>query len=981
MTARTQFRVLGPVEYGNGLCGSSLGGRLHRSVLAVLIARVGQPASPDALVEAVWGHAPPTRPRACIQTYVSSLRGIIAEPIEYTGAAYRLDTPPESVDMVRFERAVEAARLAMHHDPGGACDLLDAALGLWRGPAFEDVADSTVLTQVARRLDELRLTALEMRMRAGLESQRLEGVASAVEPWLETCALRETFVGLAAMVLAAEGRQAEALLVIGRTRNRLREELGVNPGPSLDEVQRRLLDQDPTLVGQQATQSTPRDHNLHGDDTSFIGRTADVNQVVGLLSTNRLTTLVGPGGTGKTRLATEVGLEVHRTFAQGAWFVDLIPATSETGIWRELAATLPLVEPGTNRSLQEAVLDHLQRSSLVLILDNCEHVLEDAASVARDVMARAAHVRTLATSREPLRLRAEHLFRVEPLPTADPSSSAPSLAAQLFIDRAARTGQEPLMKADLSAIEAVCRRLDGLPLAVELAAAMTSTVTAGQILNLLADSPNAIVNRSHDRPDRHSSLRDTVAWSYGLLSASERDTLVRFAVFEGGFAIDDAHAVCADAGDGVEAITHSIMRLHEASLLVMVRGGDANRYTLLETVRAFARDLFADSPVRDELEQRHAEHFLAVAEAGFEGVWGTDEVEWLQRLYVSRPNLRRALDWWLRRDPGRAQMLAGSLTWFWLRRHLQSEAFETLHVALEASPVASPGRVRALFGLSEIVKDEDLDHATDLLVEAFDGAERFELWPDLWEIKYNLGQMAIYRGDHAAAVRHQESLFELAVRSEEPSPIQLSALALTGLWTMLCDFSAAHEWLSVADAAAAQWDSTRGFLYCDEFRGRLALAEGRFDDARSAFTSALETEEQLWSRPELPILALHLAEVAFATGDLTTAVDQTARTLARFERSHMTPEVADVTFCLRMAACLHWAVGNRRRAIDLKATAATRPDGWFRMKPMATWIAAIDGEPQAPVSAIPRTVDDLRDRMALHDLSRPSMPTGSLGIH
>ena len=326
----------------------------------MLIGRAGEVITADSLVEAVWGDAAPGRPLSSIQTYVSSLRRVIAEPIRHTGAGYRLEAPSHAVDALVFERLLRAAEAELERDPSVATDLLDEALGLWRGDAFEDVADTPGIRLEAGRLEALRINALEARMQAGLACGRTTGLAARMEQWLESQMLRERFVALFVSVLAAEERQAEALRVLDTTRSRLLEELGVSPGPSLQELEGRLLQQDPDVVGVRSDLGAPRRrHNLSSEGSSFHGRSDDVARVVESLSGARLVTLVGPGGTGKTRTAIEAGLEMVDAVRDGVWFVDLASSDSEDDLWREFAATLPLSMVDSNQPPRHVVVRDL----------------------------------------------------------------------------------------------------------------------------------------------------------------------------------------------------------------------------------------------------------------------------------------------------------------------------------------------------------------------------------------------------------------------------------------------------------------------------------------------------------------------------------------------------------------------------------------------------------------------------------------------
>lgn len=483
----------------------------------MLIARAGEVITADSLVEAVWGEAAPSRPLSSVQTYVSSLRRVIAERIEYTGIGYRLEAPPEAVDSAVFEWLLEAA---------------EAELSGIRRPLLTVSIELSVCGEAAHSRTWRMLQAFASK-RAGwtrselTRSRRACGLgwrAGTRQGWRHawnrgsslTCSV--SFVGLFVSVLAAEERQAEALRVLDKTRTRLLEELGVSLGPSLQELEDRLLHQDPAIVGVRSERrATRRRHNLPTEGSSFRGRHEDVARVVASLSDSRLVTLVGSGGTGKTRMAIEAGLEIVDTVRDGVWFVDLASADSLGAVWRELAAALPLSIVESHQPPRSVVLEDLQARQITIILDNCEHVIDAAATVVSELYAAAPAVRVLATSRVPLHLRAEMVTRLQPFPTpptdAEADEAAHSPSVELFTDRARATGHAGFPSDDVVVIGEICRRLDGLPLAIELAAAMTAVLTPTQIVERLAYNATDVVSQDRDRPQRHSSLTETVMWS------------------------------------------------------------------------------------------------------------------------------------------------------------------------------------------------------------------------------------------------------------------------------------------------------------------------------------------------------------------------------------------------------------------------------------------------------------------------------------
>ncbi len=754
--------------------------------------------------------------------------------------------------------------------------------------------------------------------------------------------------------------------MLDTTRSRLLEELGVSLGPSLQELEGRLLQQDPDVVGVRSDLGAPRRrHNLSSEGSSFHGRRDDVARVVESLSGARLVTLVGPGGTGKTRAAIEAGLEMVDAVRDGVWFVDLASSDSEDDLWRELAATLPLSMVDSNQPPRHVVVRDLTERQAVIILDNCEHVIDAAADVVAELLSAASAVRVLATSRVPLHLRAETVIRLQPLPTpprdaqADEAAHSPSV--ELFTHRARAAGHAEFTPDDVAVVGEICRRLDGLPLAIELTAAMTSVLTPTQIVEQLASSSTDVVSRDRDRPVRHASLTDTVMWSYELLTDVERQVFVRLAIFAGGFEFADAVDVCADRHVSKAAVSDALARLVDASLVIPVRRDTTNRYTMLETVRALAARLLADTPALDDLSRRHAEQFLALAEQWYDGVSGSDESDWVRLLESNRPNLRQAFEWWLLHDAERAQLLAGSLPRFWQHRYLVPEAVETLQAALDASITMSAGRVRAQLGLAGCVTDADPKAATEMLLEVVEAAELLGLQRELWEARLNLGMAAMIADDRDRAQAAFEETVRWAARVGEHWWVVMCCMQLAYLSLIPEEFETARSFVSEGFAAAERSGSPLARAFCLETQGWVELAAGRLEDARRAFADALPVDGDLGPLVDVPV-RLGMAAVAYAAGDLPATVRHTQNALSHFQDAEVHP--GHVDYLLQIAACIHWSRGNLDRAAALKGL-ISRQTVWSWRGPISGWIAAIDGDAGALTLKYPTRLAQLREVLAL----------------
>lgn len=645
--------ILGPLEVrGADDTPIAIGGGGPRSLLVRLALARGRVVGPATLCADLWPDEQPAEPTAALQSLVARLRraldadtGIGRKAIGSDPAGYRLDLPPDAVDGWEFERLVAEARAV---EPARAAVLLRDALDLWRGDLpFDDA-----------RLVELRISAVE--------DLADTGVAGLVPQLTELCAehpLRERAHARLMRALCLEGRHADALRVHERVRRALADELGADPGQELRDAHLLALRAD----------APPRRGNVPARWTTFVGRDADLTVVRDRLRDNRLVTLTGPGGVGKTRLAVEVAsrLEVE------VWVVELGSVTDPERVAPTVLALLGrpsvgvLPGPGpadTVDRLVEVVADR----RMVLVLDNCEHLVDAVAVLVATLLARTAEVRVLATSREPLGLTGEVLH---PVSTLD----VPAQVA-LFTDRASAVRPGFAVTSD---VERVCRELDGLPLAIELAAARLRSMTPAQLASRIGDRFRLLDRGDRTAAARHRTLRAVVDWSWDLLADDERALLARLSVFVGGATADAVRWTC-----GTDDPLHLLSALVDKSLVVVTEHDDEVRYGLLATVREYA----AEKPADDTTATRHAECFTSFAETAEPHVRGAEQSRWLARLDRERGNLDAALDHAL--ATGRAdlalRMFAARL-WPWFVLGARGEAAERAAAVRQVADVAPDG--------------------------------------------------------------------------------------------------------------------------------------------------------------------------------------------------------------------------------------------------------------------------------------------------
>ncbi|MBE1538002.1 BTAD domain-containing putative transcriptional regulator [Actinomadura algeriensis] len=671
-----------------------VGGRRLRALLVRLAVDAGRPISAARLLDDLWDGDPPGG--NALQALVSRLRGAAGrDVVEHGPGGYRLGVDPGEVDAVAFERAVAAARRT--GDPARRSDDLRRALDLWRGPALADVAGDDFARPAIARLDELRLAAVEDRLDADRAAARpvpppAELAAAAANP------LRERLRAHYVRSLHAAGRRAEALEAYEETRRALADRLGADPSPELAAAHLAILRDETTEPAEPAEPGgpaapPPRRTNLPAQLTTFVGREDESRRVGELLREHRLVTLTGPGGAGKTRLAGEIAAGHVADTPDGVWFVPLAPVSDPGDLLPAVLTGLGVVDTAWTpdgrpapRPL-ERLTDYLAAKSLVLVLDNCEHLVDAVARLADHLLGRAPGVRILATSREPLGITGESLCPVPslPLPPPGPDGEPPApdealryASVRLFADRAAAVRPGFAVDAATAAdVVEICRALDGVPLAIELAAARLRALTPGQVAARLGDRFRLLSAGSRAALPRHRTLRAVVDWSWDLLDDVERTVLRRLSVFAGGAAPDAAARVCGlDAPDAPhpDDVLDVIAALIDKSL-VLADGGADVRYRLLETVRVYAGERLEEAGEAGRVRAEYTAHFLGLAERAEPELRRADQLVWVERLAAERGNLsaalRHAVDV---RDAGTALRLFGSLIWFWFMRDMEIEA-------------------------------------------------------------------------------------------------------------------------------------------------------------------------------------------------------------------------------------------------------------------------------------------------------------------
>ncbi|NJP93708.1 AfsR/SARP family transcriptional regulator [Nonomuraea sp. FMUSA5-5] len=849
--------ILGPLR----VAGGEVGGARVRALLVRLALDPGRVVTAGRLIDDLWPDDPPAHPMAALQSLVSRARREAPGLIGSHPAGYLLDVPPGEVDARAFERLVREGDVR-------------AALALWRGPALADAAGLPFAAGPAARLEELRLTALAARIASDLDTNGGSGQAvereeraaelalvAELEGLVAAHPLREPFHALLMRALTARGRRGEALALFERIRAALADELGADPGPELRQAHLEAL-------REPAERQAPR-NNLPARLTRFVGRADDLRRVGAALAESRLVTLVGPGGAGKTRLAVEVaaGLAVR----DGVWLVELAPAASVRAAVEDVLKATGLMEGMFGaRSLGAA----LRGTAPVIVLDNCEHVVEEAARVARELLSEVAGLRVLATSREPLDIPGERLHQVLPLPEEP--------AAELFMDRAAAA--RPDLVVTRAEAERVCRELDGIPLAIELAAARLRTMPMSVLVEQLGDRLAFRGGRTSE--PRHRTLRAVIDWSWNLLSERERELLRGLTVFSGGATYEAVARVCGGDPDLLSSLV-------DKSLIAVT--GD--RYTMLETIRQYAA---ADLP---EVRRAHARYYTELAEAAEPHLRTGAQLAWLAVLDAERDNLDAAL-----RHTDDPLRLVLSRFWPWIVRGRWREAAEQAAAVLaRVGEMAPPGRELAHGlcvaltggGISPAVRASDHPAALNAFVlgssmappgEAVELAERalarLREHPDLWTRSAALLAAGVTRFEYGA-VAGAEDLLEPALAGFRETGDRWGQWAAL-YWLSLVaenrgDFATAAALGEEPERLAAELSGLETPLGPMTFLLRLGQLKGRAGD----HAGAAEALERAWAAatrvqdPDMMARVLHArAELARRGGDPGEAARLLERAMA-----------------------------------------------------------------------------------------------------
>ncbi|HEV2239863.1 MAG TPA: BTAD domain-containing putative transcriptional regulator [Streptosporangiaceae bacterium] len=911
-----------------------------RALLADLLLHRGRPVSADRLIEDLWGDDLPVHPANALQSKVSRLRQALenAEPaggelVVSRSPGYLLQLDGGAVDERRFAALTE--RAGATQDPRDRAALLADALALWRGPPLAEFADAMFAQAAIVRLEEQQLAALEEQAEARLALGEHSLLAGEIGELVARHPLRERLRAAHMLALYRAGRQAEAVNSYLELRSRLAGDLGLDAGPGLAALYQAILEHAPGLQGAPAppTLAARRRSNLPAMLTDMVGRTAAVAELRALLNERRLVTLTGPGGVGKTRLALEMATQSADAFPDGIWLVELAgPNLAGVGTPADAVMAVLGIRDNSAKDPADLLAEVLRASRMLLVLDNCEHLVDQAAKLTIRLLQAAPGLQVLATSREPLMLTGEIVWAVPPLELPElatdpgPAALAQFSAVQLFVARAcaSATGFR-LDEGNAQAVAALCRRLDGIPLALELAATRVRSMGIHELLARLDDRFGLLVTGHRDAPPRQRTLWAVIDWSWGLLTEPERLVLRRLAVSADGCTLDAAAAICAEDDLDVPGL---VARLVDRSLVVVADAPDGPRYRLLDSIAAYSLQHLRQAGEAAQTRRRHRRYYSDLAERAAAHLRGHDQRSWLVLLDAEAANLRSALDSAREDNDPAALRMVNALAWYWFLRGRLTEARRALDEALALGRGAAAAQAAArawrsgftalagergeqagpppLGGIDDPAMRATLEWFLGFVASDFGdpsageamvgrALESFRALGDRWGIAAALStraKLAIVRGDPAAArADAQQSLAIFRERGDRWGQLQ------------------AIEWLGAAEAATGDHRQAArlhrdGLRMAEElglwpqaadalsWLGRSALRSGDLAQARELLERAMRLATEQSYQPGQVFAEIGLGMTARREGKLDVAEAHLRSVLRTSQRVGPEPDVA-----------------------------------------------------------------------------------------
>jgi predicted ATPase/DNA-binding SARP family transcriptional activator len=917
-----QISVLGPIEVSrDGQIRRVPGGKTSE-LLVRLALEAGVVVRTDRLVDEVWGDEAITTRRNTLQSKIAKLRRAFGEPpVLVSGdGGYKLDVAPSEVDALAvLTHVVEASRLLDDGDDRGAADLCASTLKLYRGDILPAAGDAEWVNAHRARLEAARFQLVETQFSARLRLGDTGDVIGELEAAVATYPYQESLWELLITALYRAGRQADALATYQRVRRQLGDELGLDPGPQLQQLEQQILLHDAAIAAplRPARPIDAPSGNLPSLSAQLVGREADIAALCEVITSKRLVEVVGPGGIGKTATAIEAGRRLGESpdlAPGGVWLARLETAVTPDDVVDTLIAALRVTGG------EATLIERLKSTSALVILDNCEQVVDAAAALAVRMLDAAPSLRILCTSQVPLDVDGEELFELAPLALED--------AVELFTRRATAQRKNQTLGSSEDAVHELCRSLDGLPLAIELAAARTKTLSIEEITRRLDDRFNVLSDPTSRRPERRRALRATIRWSYELLFPDDQRGLWALATFAGGAPLPAVEFVLAALDVPSAAAIDVVGRLASRSLVIVDEAEGLTssvRFRLLDSIRAFALEALADAGLTQRALAAHAEWFADAASASTEGVRSSRQATYLAFARAERANIDAALAWTAVHDPLRALAIVNGFGWAWVVLG-DSRGAQRILSALDAAGNAAPPHDRAGALLLAAWIEASTGHlalARDHITEARALADAIDDVDLQARCCYYLAYVVSHDGDFPQGMQLTARSRALYDQLDRPWDQAANALFESRAAISAGDTERSIEardrvqrWLQTVDDP---WLHVRR----DAMLGELARVERRFDDAVFHIARAAETSGRLGFLQTEAYQVASLGRAQCQAGDY----DAGAATL------ELAIDKAEATGDLRMAALARVHLGRVLRALgqDARARAALETaSAWHR---------------------------------------------------